>query len=73
MGDIVTYTEYVGMTIEDLKPYLETLTASLDLLTEVTFAVGVMLAAWDFFICLFVLVETLGVKSSNERLISRAG
>ncbi len=34
---------------------------------------GVMLAAWDFFICLFVLVETLGVKSSNERLISRAG
>ena len=46
MGDIVTYTEYVGMTIEDLKPYLETLTASLDRLTEVTFAVGVMLAAW---------------------------
>lgn len=34
---------------------------------------SVMLAAWDFFICLFVLVETLGVKSSNERLISRAG
>ena len=34
---------------------------------------GVMLAAWDFFICLFALVETLGVKSSNERLISRAG
>ena len=46
MGDIVTYTEYVGMTIEDLKPYLETLTTSLDRLTEVTFAVGVMLAAW---------------------------
>ena len=43
MGDIVTYTEYVGMTIEDLKPYLETLTASLD---RLTFAVGVMLAAW---------------------------
>ena len=42
MGDIVTYTEYVGMTIEDLEP----LTASLDRLTEVTFAVGVMLAAW---------------------------
>ena len=41
MGDIVTYTEYVGMTIEDLE-----LTASLDRLTEVTFAVGVMLAAW---------------------------
>lgn len=46
MGDIVTYTEYAGMTVEELEPYLETLTASLDRLTEVTFAVGVMLAAW---------------------------
>lgn len=46
MGDIVTYTEYAGMTIEELEPYLETLTASFDRLTEVTFAVGVMLVAW---------------------------
>lgn len=42
MGDIVTYTEYVGMTIEELEPYLETLMDSLDRLAEV----GVMLAAW---------------------------
>ena len=46
MDDVVAYTEYVGMTIDELSPYFETLTASLDRLTEVTFAVGVMLAAW---------------------------
>lgn len=34
------------ITMEELTPYFETLAASLGQLTEVTFAVGVMLAAW---------------------------
>lgn len=34
------------ITMEELAPYFETLAASLDRLTEITFAVGVMLAAW---------------------------
>ena len=46
MDDVVAYTEYVGMTIDELLPYFETLTVSLDRLAEITFAVGVMLAAW---------------------------
>ena len=46
MDDVVAYTEYVGMTIDGLSPYFETLTVSLDQLSEITFAVGVMLAAW---------------------------
>lgn len=46
MDDVVAYTEYAGITLDELSPYFETLTVSLDRLTEITFAVGVMLAAW---------------------------
>lgn len=34
------------VTMGELVPYLDTLTLSLDRLAEITFAVGVMLAAW---------------------------
>lgn len=34
------------VTMGELVPYLDTLALSLDRLAEITFAVGVMLAAW---------------------------